>query len=163
MLKKFHGQLGNQAKEMQSKVEKLESEIAKSYGIPEMRKRSYHLHSICVHDGNANTGHYYSFIFNRFTQKWWKYNDIRITEVEEADVFKESEGGNSWQTAQWLVYVDSSLSETLNKGNVGTYTVPQNPLMLSDFNNHLYGSMVPADVNNIVLTDNMNLAKEIDD
>lgn len=86
-----------------------------------MKKRPYHLHSICVHDGNANSGHYYSFIYDRFNKKWRKYNDIRVTDVEEADVFKESEGGNSWQTAQWLVYIDEELAGKLNNNNISLY------------------------------------------
>ena len=55
---------------MESKVKTLEAQIAAQYSVPEMQKRSYHLHSICVHDGNANSGHYYSFIFDRFNKKW---------------------------------------------------------------------------------------------
>jgi ubiquitin carboxyl-terminal hydrolase 25/28 len=61
-----------------------------------MSKYKYHLHSICVHDGNANSGHYYSFIFDRFQNKWRKFNDIRVTEVTEEEVFKDSQGGDTW-------------------------------------------------------------------
>lgn len=88
----------------------MESQISATYGIPEMQRKKYQLHSICVHDGNANSGHYYSFIYDRFNKKWRRFNDIRVTDVEEEDVFKEAEGGHSWQTAQWLVYVEESIS-----------------------------------------------------
>ena len=128
-----------------------------------MKKRPYHLHSICVHDGNANSGHYYSFIYDRFNKKWRKYNDIRVTEVEEADVFKESEGGHQWQTAQWLVYVDDELAQVLNNNNISLYSVPANPHQLQDFSKHLYGSLVPPDVDVKILSDNVNLFREIDD
>jgi len=54
------------------------------------------LHSICVHDGSALTGHYYCFIYDYFQEKWRKFNDIRVTEVSEEEVFRESEGGHAW-------------------------------------------------------------------
>jgi len=79
---------------MENKVKVLEHTIKAAYGIPEMQKRPYYLHSICVHDGNANSGHYYTFIYDRFNKKWRKFNDIKVTEVSEEDVFKESEGSH---------------------------------------------------------------------
>jgi len=115
---------------MENKVKELESKIATLYGIPEMQKKPYHLHSICVHDGNANSGHYYTFIYDRFNQKWRRFNDIRVSEVSEEDVFKESEGGHSWQTAYWVVYVEDSIAKVLDKNDINSYNVPQNPYVL---------------------------------
>lgn len=109
LLKNYQGQLTNQLTEMQNKVKALEQEINKSYAIGDMQKKPFHLHSICVHDGNANSGHYYTFIYDRYQKIWRKFNDIRVTECTEEDVFKEAEGGNSWMTAYWLVYVQDSI------------------------------------------------------
>lgn len=58
-----------------------------------------------MHDGGAESGHYYAFIYDRFQNKWRKYNDIRVTEVTDEEVFKASEGGDSWSTAYYVVYV----------------------------------------------------------
>ena len=38
---------------MEQQVRDLEAQIKAAFGIPEMQKQPYHLHSICVHDGNA--------------------------------------------------------------------------------------------------------------
>ena len=46
---KMHGQLKNQVEEMEKKFNLHENEIKKAYSIPEMKKNSYNLHSICVH------------------------------------------------------------------------------------------------------------------
>ena len=81
---------------MEEKVLAYEGELRELYGIPDLQKHPYQLHSICVHDGNATSGHYYSLIYDRFQKKWRKYNDIRVTEVTKEDVFRESEGGQSW-------------------------------------------------------------------
>ena len=35
--------------------------------------------------------------------------------VQEEEVFQNSEGGHSWQTAYWLVYVEGSISSELEK------------------------------------------------
>jgi uncharacterized UBP type Zn finger protein len=71
-----------------------------------MNKNPYYLHAICVHDGSAQSGHYYAFIKDRHQNKWRKYNDIRVTEVSEEDVFKESNGGSGWASAYWVVYIN---------------------------------------------------------
>lgn len=66
ILKKYHSQLSKQAEEMESKVKALEAQIEAAYGTPSLQKSPYHLHSMCVHDGNATSGHYYTFIYDRF-------------------------------------------------------------------------------------------------
>ena len=83
------------------------------------------MHSICVHQGGADGGHYFAFIHDRFNQKWRKYNDIRVTEVTEEEVFKSSQGGDSWETAYWVVYVQDSLAKDLDKSNINYYKVPE--------------------------------------
>lgn len=61
---------------------------------------------MCVHDGNAESGHYYTFIFDHNQRVWRKFNDIRVNVVSEEDVFKECVGGDDKKTAYWLVYVN---------------------------------------------------------
>ena len=100
------------------------------------------------------SGHYYTFIYDRFNQKWRRYNDIRVTEVSEEDVLKEAEGGHSWQTAYWIVYVEDSIAKELNSANINAYRVPENPFALQSFEDHYYGSLVPSEVNTIVEKDN---------
>jgi len=65
---------------------------------------------MCVHDGNAQAGHYFTFVFDRFQRKWRKYNDIGVTEVSSEEVYRDSEGGNSWKTAYWVTYIKDSIS-----------------------------------------------------
>ena len=76
-----------------------------------MQKEPYHLHSIAVHQGGAESGHYFAYIYDRAQQKWRKYNDIRVTDVTEEEVFKASEGGDGWETAYWVVYVQDSIKK----------------------------------------------------
>lgn len=66
MLRKYHVQMKQQVSQMEQQVKDLQAQIKAAFGVPEMQKMPYHLHSICVHDGNAMSGHYYSFIYDRF-------------------------------------------------------------------------------------------------
>jgi len=97
----------------------LTAQIQKTYS--HMNKHPYHLHAICVHDGNAYSGHYYAFIYDRFMNKWRRFNDIRVTDVTEEEVFKESNGGSGWTSAYWAVYINEELEKQLNKIPLYTY------------------------------------------
>ena len=121
----------------------------------------YQLHSICVHDGNATTGHYYTYIYDHCQNQWRKYNDIKVTEVSEEDVFKASEGGHSWSTAYWLVYVHQSIYDNLKKEDINRYSVPANPLGPVDISKSVYGSKIPVDIKDQIEKENQELAREI--
>ena len=58
-----------------------------------MNKHPYFLHAITIHDGNAQSGHYYAYINDRHNKKWRKFNDIRVTDATEEEVFKDANGG----------------------------------------------------------------------
>lgn len=47
------------------------------------QKVKYELFSILIHEGKANSGHYFCYIFDDKTQCWWKFNDRIVTKVEE--------------------------------------------------------------------------------
>jgi uncharacterized UBP type Zn finger protein len=57
-------------------------------------KNPYYLHAIMNHEGSSEFGHYYSFIFDRKAKQWYKFNDHKVTKVEEAEVLSESYGDN---------------------------------------------------------------------
>jgi ubiquitin carboxyl-terminal hydrolase 25 len=105
---------------MQGQLDKINQEIEKAYAG--LDKHPYHLHAICVHDGNAQSGHYYAFIKDRFNNKWRRFNDYRVTDVTEEDVFKESNGGHSWMTAYWVVYINDELSHDISSFDLYQYT-----------------------------------------
>ena len=70
-----------------------------------MEQNAYTLHSVCIHEGNADSGHYYSYIKDHSANKWRKFNDHRVDVVPEEDVFSDANGG-SVRSAYWLVYVN---------------------------------------------------------
>lgn len=94
-----------------------------------MNKHPYHLHAICVHDGNANSGHYYAFIKDRYNNKWRRFNDIRVGEVTEEVVFKESNGGHQWMTGYWVVYVNDEIANQSAGHNLSVYVPPEKSII----------------------------------
>lgn len=47
----------------------------------------YHLHSILVHTGNMEYGHYYAFIRPGLEDRWYEFNDARVTEISKQHAF----------------------------------------------------------------------------
>ena len=58
-----------------------------------------------IHDGLAENGHYYSYIFDRTLNQWWKLDDHRVTKADEAELMKEAFGGEGYKSACNLFYV----------------------------------------------------------
>ena len=62
-----------------------------------------------------------------------------------------------------MVYIEDSISSVLDQNNINNYSVPINPYQLGLFNDHMYGNLVPTDVNQQIEKENSALAKEIED
>lgn len=78
-----------------------------------MREYSYHLHAILVHEGEADQGHYFAFIYDRHAHQWYRFNDYRVTTETEDKVFEESFGGSVKPTCAYgLIYVDTDIART---------------------------------------------------
>ena len=99
----------------------------------------YRLHAVLVHEGQANGGHYWAYIYNSQEQQWRKFNDITVTEVSWDEVEKESLGGYRNVSAYGLMYVDA------------TQEVPSSDSL----------DVLPKDLQNIVNEDNEKFENEI--
>ena len=53
-------------------------------------------------------GHYYSYIFDFNSSKWFRYDDVNCTETEENEVMRVSKGFGD-QSAYGLIYFNESL------------------------------------------------------
>lgn len=60
-----------------------------------------------VHEGEAISGHYWSYIYNRQTSLWLKFNDVCVGQSTWEEVVRESEGGYGTASAYCLIYVRS--------------------------------------------------------
>ena len=92
-------------------------------------KNVYRLHSVLVHSGGMNGGHYYAFIRPLGMEQWYRFDDERVTKVKEKEAVEAQFGGlehqqNPGHTPQWkypkissaymLVYVRESEIPEIN-------------------------------------------------
>jgi ubiquitin carboxyl-terminal hydrolase 25/28 len=116
-----------------------------------------------VHDGNANHGHYYAFIKDRFNNKWRRFSDIRVSEVTEEEVMRESNGGHAWQTAFFVIYISPRIANELKDFDIYGYTQPEKRDANNYVDAHLYANMVPGIINMQVEEENLKLRDAIVD
>mmetsp|Transcript_41401 Transcript_41401/g.100498 ORF Transcript_41401/g.100498 Transcript_41401/m.100498 type:complete len:1169 (+) Transcript_41401:70-3576(+) len=89
----------------------------------------YRLHSVLVHSGGPNGGHYYAFVRPLGVDQWYRFDDERVTKVKEKEAVEGQFGGTEHQqqpghTPQWkfqklssaymLVYVRESAIPEIN-------------------------------------------------
>ncbi len=87
--------------------EKLKQEGKDIEGLPEPAQfpddyYNYKLRGIVIHMGTAEYGHYYSFIKDTDTSKWYEFNDTYVREFDAAEISNEAFGGEekwSWNTS----------------------------------------------------------------
>ncbi|OLY81131.1 Ubiquitin carboxyl-terminal hydrolase 21 [Smittium mucronatum] len=53
----------------------------------------YVLHSVLVHSGDLNGGHYFAHIKTEIDGKWFKFDDDHVIPVTDSEVFEENYGG----------------------------------------------------------------------
>ena len=66
----------------------------------------YRLHSVLVHSGGPNGGHYYAFVRPLGVEQWYRFDDERVTKVKEREAVEQQFGGLEHQqhpghTPQW--------------------------------------------------------------
>ncbi|XP_030076473.1 ubiquitin carboxyl-terminal hydrolase 28 isoform X2 [Microcaecilia unicolor] len=69
----------------------------------------YQLHAVLVHEGQANAGHYWAYIYSHSRNLWLKYNDISVTESNWEELERDSYGGLRNASAYCLMYINNKL------------------------------------------------------
>lgn len=68
-------------------------------------ERQYSLSGIIYHHGSSSDGgHYTADVYHKETDKWYRIDDVSITEVQKGDVLKGGEEGAGSRTAYILMY-----------------------------------------------------------
>jgi ubiquitin carboxyl-terminal hydrolase 25/28 len=60
-----------------------------------MNKTPYELSAVWIHSGVATTGHYWAYLRDFKNNKWRKFNDVFVSDVDEKTVFEDAIGGSS--------------------------------------------------------------------
>jgi ubiquitin carboxyl-terminal hydrolase 9/24 len=55
---------------------------------------TYKLRGVVIHMGEANSGHYYSYIQDTKTENWYEFNDTHVTKFDPNDMAEKAFGGD---------------------------------------------------------------------
>ena len=152
--------INQQIETMEKTLAEYEALVAKYEG---MTKYRYDLHSILMHSGGPDCGHYYSFIYDAGKHKWRKYNDENITEETEENVFKEAIGdGKHPASAYFLIYVARN-KEFQDKAAARDFALSASKLVHEGSREiiNFYTTILPAELKREVCEDNLRLDTDI--
>lgn len=69
LLEKLSNHIKEKIMIMQTQLEKYKVEIETLFDTPDMTQNEYNLHSIMIHSGQAQGGHYYAYVFDAEYEK----------------------------------------------------------------------------------------------
>ena len=84
----------------------IKEKIEKIFDDNDLKNYKYNLHSVCVHEGSAALGHFWTYIWNKAQQKWYKFNDTEVCESNWDDLYVNAVGGVT--SAYFLIYVNAN-------------------------------------------------------
>lgn len=106
-LKMYEDYLSSNMESLKKELSETNNNLGNAYTC--LKEYPYYLHAIVIHEGEDNSGHYYSFIKNHIENEWYKYDDHRVTRVEEEQVLGEAYGITKLKTSAYMVmYVSKS-------------------------------------------------------
>lgn len=90
----------------------------------------YRLHAVLVHEGQANAGHYWAYIYDPQHGCWMKYNDISVTKSSWEELVRDSFGGYRNASAYCLMYINDKKPFLVQGNYTITYAASHNNLII---------------------------------
>jgi ubiquitin carboxyl-terminal hydrolase 25/28 len=105
-----------QLSDLESQIQTLQTKISTQFA--DLRSLPYRLHSVFIHRGESNSGHYWIYIYDFSRGIWRKYNDETVTQVSDPkkEIFEEDPGlvlKNRPATPYFLVYLKDEAKDKL--------------------------------------------------
>lgn len=144
---------------MKQELDKLQEKIKYSY--KEIDKSPYHLHSIFIHEGSAEYGHYYAYSRVPNSDKWHKYNDVHVKEEEHEQVLKDAIGGDGPRNAYCLIYVHKDVWSSFSQDNLRNYGIINRATDREKFD--IYGKQVSNELCTVVHDLNDTLMDQVEE
>uniref|UniRef100_A0A2K6FYS1 Ubiquitin carboxyl-terminal hydrolase n=1 Tax=Propithecus coquereli TaxID=379532 RepID=A0A2K6FYS1_PROCO len=131
-LHRWRTEIENDTRDLQESISRIHRTIELMYSDKSMIQVPYRLHAVLVHEGQANAGHYWAYIFDHHESRWMKYNDIAVTKSSWEELVRDSFGGYRNASAYCLMYINDKaqflIQEEFNKETgqalVGIETLP---------------------------------------
>ncbi|XP_066495847.1 ubiquitin carboxyl-terminal hydrolase 28 isoform X9 [Tiliqua scincoides] len=108
-LQRWRNEVEQDIKALKNSITLLAQSAEQMFSDPQLHQVPYHLHAVLVHEGQANAGHYWAYIYNQPRKSWLKYNDISVTEASWEELERDSFGGLRNASAYCLMYISEKL------------------------------------------------------
>ncbi|XP_054448251.1 ubiquitin carboxyl-terminal hydrolase 28 isoform X3 [Pteronotus mesoamericanus] len=108
-LQRWRSEIEQDIQDLKNCIASTTQTIEQMYCDPLLCQVPYRLHAVLVHEGQANAGHYWAYIYNQPRQVWLKYNDISVTESSWEELERDSYGGLRNVSAYCLMYINDKL------------------------------------------------------
>ncbi|XP_053163115.1 ubiquitin carboxyl-terminal hydrolase 25 isoform X2 [Hemicordylus capensis] len=159
-LHRWRTEVENDTRDLQESISRIQRTIELMYSDKLMVQVPYRLHAVLVHEGQANAGHYWAYIYDSYQRRWMKYNDISVTKSTWEELERDSFGGYRNASAYCLMYINDK-EPFLIQGNT-LYAVTE------EFNKetgHIYVGIdtLPPDLKDYVKEDNKQFEKELEE
>ncbi|KAL2295721.1 hypothetical protein Nmel_017241 [Mimus melanotis] len=109
-LQRWRNEIEQDVQDLKESIARINLSIEQMYCDPLLQQVPYRLHAVLVHEGQANAGHYWAFIYDQPRKRWLKYNDISVTESSWEELERESFGGLRNASAYCLMYISDQVS-----------------------------------------------------
>ncbi|XP_040518390.1 ubiquitin carboxyl-terminal hydrolase 25 isoform X8 [Gallus gallus] len=151
-LHRWRTEVENDTRDLQESISRIHRTIELMYFDKTMIQVPYRLHAVLVHEGQANAGHYWAYIYDHHQNRWMKYNDISVTKSTWEELERDSFGGYRNASAYCLMYINDKeqylIEEEFNK-ETGQILVGMDTL--------------PSDLRDYVKEDNKRFEKELEE
>ncbi|XP_061596211.1 ubiquitin carboxyl-terminal hydrolase 25 isoform X2 [Cololabis saira] len=105
-LHRWRSEVENDTRDLQGSITRIHRTIELMYSDKSMMQVPYRLHAVLVHEGQANAGHYWAYIYDPHERCWMKYNDISVTKSSWEELVRDSFGGYRNASAYCLMYIN---------------------------------------------------------
>ncbi|XP_052553194.1 ubiquitin carboxyl-terminal hydrolase 28 isoform X8 [Tympanuchus pallidicinctus] len=112
-LQRWRSEIEQDVRDLKESIARVSLSIDEMYSDPHLQQVPYHLHAVLVHEGQANAGHYWAFIYDQPRKSWLKYNDISVTESSWEELERDSFGGLRNASAYCLMYISDKASHVV--------------------------------------------------
>uniref|UniRef100_A0A803Y2P6 Ubiquitin carboxyl-terminal hydrolase n=1 Tax=Meleagris gallopavo TaxID=9103 RepID=A0A803Y2P6_MELGA len=116
-LHRWRTEVENDTRDLQESISRIHRTIELMYFDKTMIQVPYRLHAVLVHEGQANAGHYWAYIYDHHQNRWMKYNDISVTKSTWEELERDSFGGYRNASAYCLMYINDK-EQYLIEGNI---------------------------------------------
>ncbi|XP_065273361.1 ubiquitin carboxyl-terminal hydrolase 28 isoform X4 [Emys orbicularis] len=152
-LQRWRSEIEQDIQDLKDCITRINQSIGQMYGDPVLRQVPYRLHAVLVHEGQANAGHYWAYIYDQPRKSWLKYNDISVTESSWEELERDSYGGLRNASAYCLMYINDKLSHFVADDADDAET--------GQFQKEV--ELLPPELQNYIQEDNWRLEQEVEE